>query len=401
MKKCLAALLLTVLVLVGCSGPDGEIYGKAKVLAYVSTLCREPYTLVGTELVAQTPDDMRYDFVTNERGLAFSAHSTLVPIMIDASVTNFYSKSITCNYVQAVHELYREDVKAALSQGDTWLPEHQWMYLINFSDLDNVVDTLLSGDRVYAEELNWNSPQFLQKNPIATVHLIWHRSAEEAAAHETWTNITDVRLTGQLTRQVLYDALANRYAQLYVNGKIENGDGIPQEYLKDKHVSRLDTLTLDGKPLLYDTEDNPYNGLGLTTESYAYSWYSDTAGSYLLASDVGYMSDKSSFPLILREYVLALGGSYSRETNDDESVSRWTIGNDSWTLISRMKNRGVKEWRVTKNGVPLDLDWYTVDEERDIGATFCVGVPVEDFCQLFNLNYTVDETAGVLAFTSR
>lgn len=133
MKKCLAALLLTVLVLVGCSGPDGEIYGKAKVLAYVSTLCREPYTLVGTELVAQTPDDMRYDFVTNERGLAFSAHSTLVPIMIDASVTNFYRKSITCNYVQAVHELYREDVKAALSQGDTWLPEHQWMYLINFS----------------------------------------------------------------------------------------------------------------------------------------------------------------------------------------------------------------------------------------------------------------------------
>lgn len=400
MKKCLAALLTAVFLLAGCSGPDGEIYGEDKVLEYVDGICAEPYTLVGTELVAQLPDDMRYGFVTDGRGLAFSAHSTLTPIVIDASVTNFYTKSITCDYVSAVHELYREDVVAALSEAENYREREGWMYLLNFSDIDASVDTLLSADRVYAEELNWNSPEFLQENPVARVHLVWNRSIEEAEAHETWVNITDVYLTGRLTRQSLYDELANRYAQLYVNGKIENGDDIPQEYLKDKHVSRLDTLTLNGKPLAYDTEDNPYNQFGLTTDDYAYSWYSDAAGSYLLAADVGYMSDSSSFPLILREYVLALGGSYDRETDGEQSVSRWSIGDDSWMLISRLEDSNVTQWRVSKNGVPLDLDWYTVDQEREIGATFCVGVPAEDFCRLFNLTFTVDEAAGVLAFTS-
>lgn len=400
MKKCLAALLAAVFLLAGCSGPDGEIYGEDQVRKYVDAVCPEPYTLVGTELIAELPDNMRYDFVTDGRGLAFSANSTLSPIMIDASVTNFYTKSITCNYVSAVHELYRDDVVAALSEAENYRQSEGWMYLLSFSDIDASVDTLLSADRVYAEELNWNSPRFLLENPIARVHFIWHRSVEEAEAHETWVNMTDIKLTGQLTREALYDELANRYAQLYVDGKIENGDGIPQEYLKGKHVSRLDTLTLNGKPLAYDTEDNPYNQLGLTTDDYAYSWYSDAAGSYLLAVDIGYMSDNSSFPLILREYVLALGGSYDRETDGEQSVSRWTIGDDTWMLISRLKHNNVTQWRVSKNGVPLDLDWYTVDQEREIGAAFCVGVPAEDFCKLFNLTFTADEAAGVLAFTS-
>lgn len=400
-KKRLTTLLLTAFILAGCSGPDGKIYGKEKVLEYVDTVCSESYTLTDTELVAQQPDDMRYDFVTDGRGLAFSAHSALIPISIDASVTMFYTKKITCNYVQAVHELYYEAVTAELTQGATWLPDHEWMYLVSFYDLDNVVDTLLAADSVYAAELNWNSPEFLQQNPIARVHLVWHHSAEEAAEHSSWVNITDVNLTGQHTRQELYDELANRYAQLYVDGKIENGDGIPEKYLTGKHVRRLDTLTLDGKPLAYDTDDNPYNQFSLTTDDYAYSWYSDSVESYLVAADIGYMNDSGSFPLILREYVLALGGAYSRESNDHESVSHWTIGGNSWMLTSQMKNNTVTQWSASKNGVPLELTWYTVEQEQDIGATFCVGVPVEDFCRLFNLSYTVDETAGVLAFTSR
>lgn len=400
-KKRLTTLVLTALILAGCSGPDGKIYGKEQVLKYVDAVCSESYTLTGTELVAQQPDDMRYDFITDDRGLVFSAHSTLTPITIDASVTRFYTKNITCNYVQAVHELYDKAVTAELARGATWLPEHEWMYLVSFNDLDNVVDTLLAADSVYAAELSWNSPEFLQENPIATVHLVWHHSAEEAAEHSSWVNITDVSLTGQHTRQELYDELANRYAQLYVDGEIENGDGIPEKYLEGKHVRRLNTLTLDGKPLAYDTDDNPYSDLSLTTDDYAYSWYSDTAGSYLVAADVGYMDNNSSFPLILREYVLALGGTYSRESNDYQSVSHWTIGGDSWMLTSQMKNRTVTQWSVSKNEVPLELTWYTVEQERDIGASFCVGVPVEDFCRLFNLSYTVDEAAGVLAFTSR
>ena len=146
MKKQLTALAMAGLLLAGCTGVDGKIYGQREVLAYVDDLCSEPYDLVGTELVAQLPDDMRYDFVTRERGLAFTAHSTLSQVVIDASPTVFYTKSITCNYVQAVHALYQDQVQAALARGRTWMPDYGWMYLVEFADLDDVVDTLLAAD---------------------------------------------------------------------------------------------------------------------------------------------------------------------------------------------------------------------------------------------------------------
>lgn len=399
MKKQLTALAMAGLLLAGCTGVDGKIYGQREVLAYVDDLCSEPYDLVGTELVAQLPDDMRYDFVTRERGLAFTAHSTLSQVVIDASPTVFYTKSITCNYVQAVHALYQDQVQAALARGRTWMPEYGWMYLVEFADLDDVVDTLLAADALYTPELAYNPPEFLQQNPVAGVHLVWQRSAAEAAEHKTWVNLGDVSLTGQHERQALYDRLAHRYAQLCVDSKITNAAGVPERYLAGKHVSRLDLIMLDGVPMAYDTADNPYNQFGLTTDDFAYSWYSDAVGDYMLAADAGYMTDRASYPLILREYVLALGGHYDRETDDRDSVSRWTIGPDSWELRTTMGEDGVTAYRVTKNGEPLDLTWYTVDQELNVGATFCVGLTVTDFCRLFDLNCTADEAAGALRFT--
>lgn len=401
MRKRLAALSLAVCCLAGCTGPDGEIYGEDEVREYVEQFCSEPYTLVGTELVAQTPDDMRYDFVTDGRGLTFSANSTLVQVAFKGVTTNFYTKRITCDYVSAVHDLYTDDVDAALSQGDTWLSEPDRLYLTNFGDLDNVVDTLIAADRVYAEELNWNPPEFLKKHPVTGVDIRWNRSAEEAEENDTWVKLSRISLTGQHTRQALYDELANLYAQFYVDGRIEKGDDIPKDYLMGKHVSKLDTLTLNGTKLAYDKQINPYYSYGLTTDFHAYSWYSYAAESYLIAADTGYMDDRGSFPLIIREYVLAMGGRYSRETNDKKSVSRWRIGDDLWVLTSQTGEDGITQWDVSKNGVPLDLTWYTVDQEFEMNSGLCVAIPVEDFCQLFDLEYTVDEVAGLLAFTSK
>lgn len=67
-------------------------------------------------------------------------------------------------------------------------------------------------------------------------------------------------------------------------------------------------------------------------------------------------------------------------------------------MRSTCGDEGVVDLRVEKNGKPLDLTWYTVDQESDVGATFCVGLPVEDFCRLFDLGYAADEDAGCLRF---
>lgn len=399
MKKYrILSLALAAALLCGCTGADGEIYGKGKVLDYVDSVCAEPYELVGTELVAEEPDDMRYDFVTRERGLAFTAHSYLEQVVIDATATSWYTREISCDYVSRVHDLYREDINAALAKGETWLPKPGWMYAVTFSDLDNITDTLLAADGVYSAELAYNPPEFLTEHPAATVHLVWQRSEAEALEHKTWVNLTDVSLTGQQDRQTLYDRLAGVYAQAVVDKQVEDGS-VPAAYLAGKHRSRLDALELNGTPLYYDTADNPYNPYGLTTDDYLGAWYSYEAGSYLLAMDVGYMNDGSSFPLIAREYVLALGGSYSRETDEKgRSESWWTLGGDTWRMRSTCGDGAVTAFSVEKNGEPLDLTWYTVDQERNVGATFCVGLSAEDFCRLFDLGYEADEDAGCLRF---
>lgn len=400
MKKCrILSLALAAALLCGCTGADGKIYGKREVLDYVDSVCTEPYELVGTELVAEEPDDMRYDFVTRNRDLAFTAHSYLQQVVIDATATSWYTKALSCDYVNQVHALYRADIDAALAQGRTWLPGPEWMYAVTFADLDNITETLLAADAVYSAELAYNPPEFLAEHPAATVHLVWQRSEAEALEHRTWVNLTDVSLTGQQDRQTLYDRLAGVYAQAVVDRKVED-DTVPAAWLAGRHRSRLDTLELNGTLLTYDTGDNPYSPYGLTTDRYLGAWYSDEAGSYLLAMDIGYMNDSSSFPLIAREYVLALGGSYDRQTDEDgNSESWWTLGDDTWRMRSSYRDGAVTDFTVEKNGQPLDLTWYTVDRESSVGATFCVGLPAEDFCRLFDLTYAADEAAGCLRFT--
>lgn len=56
---------------------------------------------------------------------------------------------------------------------------------------------------------------------------------------------------------------------------------------------------------------------------------------------------------------------------------------------------------MKRNGETIPLAYKTVDEERNVGATFCVGVTAEDFCKLFDLRYTVDESAGKICFFSK
>ena len=85
--KPFALFLLTALLLssfTGCTGKDGEIYGQRKVLEYVDSICTEPYHLVDRELIEESPDNMEYSFMTDNRELAFPANSRHVPTPLHA-----------------------------------------------------------------------------------------------------------------------------------------------------------------------------------------------------------------------------------------------------------------------------------------------------------------------------
>ncbi len=401
MKTAFLTILCLFLLccLTGCLDKDSEIYGRQEVLDYVDSICSEPYHLVGSQLVEESPDNMEYYFETDDRDLSFQANSYLSPIYFDATKTGFYNREISCNYVNAVHELYRDELQRVLQTDSHYLEEHGWIYLLSFADIDQVIDTIMAADQVYRQELAYNSEQFLAENPLGAVHLVWQRSDEEALEHKTWVNITDVGINGQHDRDELYDRLANVYAQLCVDGKIEKKDDVPERYLADKHVSLLPVIELNGEEMLYDSNDNPYGQYGLTTDDYKYCWYSEEQESYMMVMDIGLVSDNMSFPMINREYVRALGGTYDVSKKDeDKYCSSWTIGENSWTMEAEFDDNEILKLVIEKNGSPLDISYITSDDDYNVSATFCVGVTVEDFCRLFDLRCVVDESAGTVRF---
>lgn len=402
MKKRIAGVLLIVilLVLTGCVTKDGKVDGPRVVLRYVDGICGEDYELLGRELIEQKPDNMEYYFRTKERGLEFKANSYLSPISIDGSQLGLYDKEISCNYVSVVHDLYYEKAKAVIKQSPLCVPDEFYfsrMYVLSFSDIEEIVDAILAADKVYQQELTYNSPEFLEKYPLMTVHLVWNKTEKEARTQEHWVNMTDIAITGQHEREELYDTLAKVYAQKCVDGEIVNADDVPEEYMGKAHVSRLDSIILNGEEMLYDCDDNPAASFSLTTEDYKYCWYSDDLASYMMVTDVGMYWDNMSYPLIVREYVHALGGTYDTQRSGDKCTSTWTIGADTWVMKGRYDDE-IQSLTVEKNGKRLDIDYVTCEEDYAVGATFCVGVTVEDFSKMFGLRYEIDEEAGEIRF---
>lgn len=341
-----AAVLAAVFLFTGCLGEDGEVYGQEKVLEYVNSICKEPCRLEGKKLVEENPDNMEYYFRTQNRDLSFQANSFLSPVTIDLSAPLYYTRGLSCSYVQEVHNLYREELEAVLQADQQYLEEYGWIYLMSFDDIDRTVDTILAADQVYRQELEYNSEDFLKENPLTSIHLVWQRSQQEAKDHETWVNMTDVGITGQNQKEELTKRLGDLYAQLCVDGKIENAQDVPEEYLADKHVSLLSVIELNGEEMLYDEEDNPCGVYRLNTEDYKYCWYNKELKSYMLVMDTGLLDDSMSYPMINREYVKALGGSYRAAVRDDAYISAWSIDGDTWTMKTEYGDGSIQELQV-------------------------------------------------------
>lgn len=397
----LPIIILSAVFLTGCLTKDSEIYGWDKVREYVDSVCDEPYELTGRRLIEESPDNMEYSFCSRKRELCFTANSYLSPIYFDACKTSFYNRSISCTYISEVHGLYRDDLDRVLNECDNYLPDRQWMYVTSFSELDQVIDCILEADNVYRPEARYHdSMDFLMKNPLTDIHLIWISGEENPQECKHWVNLTDLSVTGQNSRPELESMLGSVYAQKYVDGEITNGEDIPESCLESLHVSSLDHIYLNGEEMRYDHEYNPYNTYGLSTENFKKCWYSDEYDSYMMILDIGYLSDSMSIPLIIREYAFALGGDYEVHAQGSHYVSRWSVRDDVWEMQTDFADNTISRIQITKNGSPLELHFLTVEEDSHVGATFCAAVTVRDFCRLFNLEWEVREDERAIEFTS-
>ena len=397
LKRLILPALLSSLLLASCATIDSDVYGEEDVLDYVRSVCTdEEFELVSSEQVEDRPKNVEYTFRSRERDLTFTANSYLDNVTIDGSSTIFYSKEISCTYVSEVHELYRDRAVRILEELPTY--DDGWVGLLSFDDLDQVAEVMARAEEVYREELDYNGEDFLRGHPLLNVHLAWYPSQEDLEAHQSWINTADFGIIGLRSREELYQRLADKYAQMCVDSQLDELASIPEEYTQDKHVSRLDYIYLDGTKMTYNSQEDSVNQWSLITDRFCYCWYSQETGSYMLPCDIGYVTDSASVPLIVREYVSALGGSYSLEP--EEGLSTWQIGDNTWQMESQFSDNEITEFQVTKNGEPLDLPFVTADEDTEVGARFCVGLKVEDFASLFDLDYRIDENTKRINFYS-
>ncbi|OUO80331.1 hypothetical protein B5F53_05070 [Blautia sp. An249] len=64
MKQKIASVISAVILCLvsfsftSCITKDSSVYGEKEVLNYVDEICKEPYELLETELVAEDPDDV-------------------------------------------------------------------------------------------------------------------------------------------------------------------------------------------------------------------------------------------------------------------------------------------------------------------------------------------------------
>lgn len=404
MKRIITGLLLGLCILglcAGCTGPDGEIYGESDVKRYVDERCHEPYRLVKKVLIEETPDNMEYTFRTNGRDLTFQANSYLAPIYFDATKTGWYTREISCNYVDVVQEQYQSALNDLLQDADQYLHDYGWLYICDFNELETVIDLVLEADRIWKPESEYNPQQFLKDYPLTSFTVVWCPTYQAALDHSEWVTLDTISVTGQNTFDQLYEKLAEAYAQKVKDGEIPDTGTIPQAYLNQRHVSTLDRIMINGLELTYENRENPVGAASLITDHYQHCWYNEELGTYVIVTDIGYVSDISSFPMINQEYVKRLDGTYHGSFKEDIYKAQWSIGEDDWELETKYSDGVIESFTVEKNGYPLEIHYVTVYEDSNVGATYCIGIPADEFCHFFGLTCEIDEAHRQIDFYTK
>ncbi|NCB91436.1 MAG: hypothetical protein EOM40_02530 [Clostridia bacterium] len=391
-------LCFVCLFLCACTTIDGDVPGKKEVSKYVKESVSEKYELESVEKIQEHPDKVEYTYSSKKRDLIFHAYSYLANITIDACSTSFYSREISCDYVSIMQELYYDDAEKILKNAECYDKEDEVFMIHDFDDVADIAKTIIQADRIYSKELEYNDKAFLKENPLMDL-VIWRTDPLD---EESWIYVGRENLTGTREYSEVYGSITKKYAQLCCDNHITDKK-IPEKYTRDLHVSTLNTIMLNGKEMLYDINDTPYSTYGLTTDSVRKSWYNKQFDSYMLVCDIGLMPENGSGFMVINEYVTALGGTYHLDT--EKMITKWKIGTDRYEMRAKYSKKddedSVISLDIKKNGEKLDIRYLTYKEDREVGISFGVGIPVEDFVKLFDLDYKIDEENETLIFESK
>ena len=395
-KKIVFGILAVCLLLTGCSTINGKLYKKYEVLAKVKEkITDEKYSFDHVEKNRKIrPKADVYYFKSKERDFTFTALSTLENITIDGP-TRFYSKSLEINYVDEVHALYLDEINGIISEllHETSGTFIQYEYK-SYDDLAEVAKILLAADDVYKAELAYNTQEWMSEYPVFDDKLYYKGPDENGDPYKNAK--FGIKLDGSWDYQSLYDYLTYNHIQKVYNGEIVDPT-ITEDKLSRAHALYLDPY-LNGINVKEDaSETDKRNGLYNRLDSnYMCAYYYDW-DCYIMRINLG-LTDHKYGPQVVEYYTDSLF--YSATVGENNGEVSWDNGTDRWSVKAKDKRNTITSCVFTKNGSQVDIPYLTTDDATIIGATYVVGIKLDDFAKMFNLKYTIDEEAAAVIFES-
>lgn len=260
LKPVVAALFFVVLMsgaMCGCTDVNGTIPSEKEVLEEVKSICTsEEFELVSCVDVSDgtPPACMEYTFVTKERGLEFTARSTLRKNYA-ISRSAWYSKVVICDYEEVVKSLYINDAKFEIQECPLYYWKDGCFYISSFAQIETVAQSLAAAQEFYRQELQYNSEEFLRGNYLFSVKI--YGVDDLAADCLSDTDIMSYVKSDSFSRQnvsfitsmhvdimqydEIYDVLAMAVTDAYMDGAIYLEDEISQKYIERRQQIQAGT----------------------------------------------------------------------------------------------------------------------------------------------------------------
>ena len=390
-----ATFLVAALGLCACGSGNGKAYSDREVAEFVKQKCpSESYKLISKE---KTGDDWYHYEYETERGLVFEVdnHGDIFWLFALFPIPEKY---INCNYDAMVNELYWRDAKKILDQYPKTIKESNYgVYINTYADIRLLADQVMMANKVLEPELEYNDIEFIRALRCGQLHIVHYPDDEF---------ILDISACHYLYSDP-YSDISKAYLERVKDGRIKD-DTVTREMLEDVHPHQLNNLELNGEPFKYEIQKYKDRHFGLDTDRYDFAFYDEETEQYFMPCDIALDTENSAIALVVNEYVTALSGSYnySYESNYDKdkktyhNTARWIIDGDIWEMRSEYRS-GVKKFEVCKNGENLNIRYVPEVSGNGIVTPHLVGIPLDDFVKLFDLNYSVDEYNSTVSFYSK
>lgn len=389
--------VMAVMITGGCSGIDGDIPEKSEVINKVKeTAVNEKFELVSVESYSdERPKKDIYYFKSSERNMTFQAESTLEPCNLDGG-TLYYAPVINVKYAEGVHELYLDRINKVL---DKIPKDEDGVYFYkSYNDLKNIAHILTEANEIYKEELKYNSAKWLEDNPVtrADIRFEW----ENEKGQNEWRVILNELIDGSKSYNEIFDLIAFKHTNYIMENNLKD-DTIPQEqlskyhknYLKDVYVNKVN---VSAKGLASDKAEHLVN---CTERNYGCYYYYPWK-TYIIRINLGLTNEKCA-PKLMEHYTEALN--IPCEVKYDKGKIRWENGADEWTLEADCDEKNDANTVIFyKNGAKQEIRYLKpADKNAGVGASYLIGLPIDDFAKLFDLKYEIDEKSAIILFVKK